>query len=380
MLDRRPMRVRRAHCAERDPELAIATLRRDLRLDEADAALLFVSPDYDMDRLGAAIHAGVSVPVAASTTAGQIGPGGYLRGGITGVSFGGGRLRMHVELISPLSSSPSRAATIAAAHAARAGGSRRTASFGVLLIDGSSECEEYVVASLYASLGNVPLVGGTAGSVGPSMPPSVYFDGRFREESAVLALFEADELEVATFAVQHLRPSNNRLVITLSDSETRQVHEINGEAAASAYARALGKTVASLNQLDFARTPLLLNLGGRHFPRAIRAVNADGSLTLACAIDEGLVVSIAASGDPVAELETTLASLPVRDPELLLVFDCVLRRIELEARGLIERVGSLLDERRAIGFNSYGEQLGPLHLNHNLTGLVLGATSPGAPR
>jgi hypothetical protein len=373
--ERRALEVRRAHCAEADPTAAIAALRRELAADEADAVLLFVSPQYDMARLGAAIQAGFEVPVAACTTAGQIGPGGYLEGGITGVSLGGGRLRMRLELIHPLTDATTQAAQIAAAHAARR--APGTGSFGVLFVDGESECEEYVVASLYESLGNVPLVGGTAGSVDAQVPTSVYFDGRFRQGIGVLALFETQDLEVATFAVQHLRPSQNRLVITLSDSETRRVYEINGEPAARAYARALGKTVDSLTQVDFACTPLLLNLGDRHFPRAIRSIGPDGSLLLACAVDEGLVVSIAAGGDPLAELESTLGALAVKRPELLLVFDCVLRRIELHARGLSDRVGALLNEHRAVGFNSYGEQLGPLHLNHNLTGLALGPSVPG---
>lgn len=372
------LQVRRAHATDRDAEAALAALSEELALDSADGAFLFVSSEYDLERLGALIRAQVAAPVAACTTAGQIGPGGYLRGGITGVSLSGGRLRMHAELISPLASCATRAREIAARHTARARREPSGGSFGVLLIDGTSNSEEFVAAALYESLGNVPLVGGTAGATSLRDTPAVYFDGKFHPGCAVLALFETRDLEVATFAVQHLKPSENRLVITLSDAETRRVYEINGEPAARAYARAIGKTVDTLDQLDFARTPLMLNLGGRHFPRAIRSIEADGALNLACAIDEGLVVSIAAGGEPLTELEGALSALTVRRPELLLVFDCVLRRIELESRGLSAAAGELLDRHRAVGFSSYGEQLGPLHMNHNLTGVVLGPATPGA--
>jgi hypothetical protein len=116
-------------------------------------------------------------------------------------------------------------------------------------------------------------------------------------------------------------------------------------------------------------------------PRAIRSHNQqDGSFTMACAIDEGLVVSLADSTDPVAALETALDQVAERVPKpaALVVFDCVLRRLELEARGLDRQVGALLSSRHAVGFSGYGEQLGPLHLSHTLTGMALGASTPAA--
>jgi hypothetical protein len=96
---------------------------------------------------------------------------------------------------------------------------------------------------------------------------------------------------------------------------------------------------------------------------------------MGAALEEGLVLSIAKSLDPVAELTRKLAELErkVPDPATLLVFDCVLRRIELEARGLDVQVGALMAKKRAVGFSSYGEQVGPLHVNHSLTGLALGS-------
>jgi hypothetical protein len=92
-------------------------------------------------------------------------------------------------------------------------------------------------------------------------------------------------------------------------------------------------------------------------------------------LEEGLVLSIAQSPDPVGALERTLAEVErqVPDPAALLVFDCVLRRIELEARGLDVQVGELMASKRAVGFSSYGEQLGPLHVNHSFTGVALGS-------
>lgn len=366
----------RAHTLERDPALAVATLRRELETDSASAVLLFCSDDYDLERLGPAIAESFAAPVAACTSAGQIGAGGFERGGISGVSLRSGDLAMHPHLLAPLSSCRAQAHSIGQTHAARAQHRAGLRSFGLLLIDGSSLWEEFVASALYESLGNVPIVGGSAAPRAQRRHAAVYHGGRFHECAAVVALFETRSLHFGTFAAQHFVPSKKKLVITLADPARRIVYEINGEPAARAYARALQLDEASLSQRHFACHPLLLDLGEQLLPRAIRARNADGSLLLACAIEEGLVVSIADSADPVATLELALAEVAdhVPSPEVLLVFDSLLRRVELEARGLDGRVGELLAKRGAAGFSGWGEQLGPLHTNHTLTGIALGAT------
>lgn len=366
----------RAHTAERDPTRALGTLRRELEADSASAVLLFCSGDYDLAQLGPAIADTFAAPVAACTAAGQIGAGGFERGGISGVSLRSGDLAMHPHLLTPLSLCQSQAVSVARQHAARAAHRPGLRSFGLLFVDGSSMWEEFVASALYESLGNVALVGGSAAPRAPQQHAAVYHAGRFHEGAAVIALFETRSLAFATFAAQHFVPSQKKLVITLADPDRRIVYEINGEPAARAYAKALQVDEASLEQLHFACYPLLLDLGEQLLLRAIRAKNADGSLLMACAIEEGLVVSIADSADPVATLELALDEVTehVPSPDVLVVFDCVLRRIELESRGLDVRVGELLAKRGAAGFSGWGEQLGPLHTNHTLTGIALGAS------
>jgi len=286
---------------------------------------------------------------------------------------------MRPLLLSPLSLCQSQAVSLAREQAARASRRVGSRSFGLLMVDGLSLWEEYVAAALYESLGNVPVVGGSAAAAG-GQDPAVYHSGRFLKGAAVLALFETNSLAFATFAAQHFVPSEKKLVITLADPERRIVYEINGEPAAHSYAQAIGRQPAQLTERDFACNPLLLDLGEQQLPRAIRSLNQqDGSFTMACAIEEGLVVSLADSTDPVAAVEAALAQVAERVPNAaaLVVFDCVLRRLELEARGLDQQVGALLSSRHAVGFSGYGEQLGPLHLSHTLTGLALGTSAAG---
>lgn len=370
------LRAIRAHTAEREPGAALAALASELETENASAVLLFCSGDYDLNRLGPGIAETLKVPVAACTTAGQIGAQGFMRGGITGISLHSPDLRMRPLLLSPLSLCRSQAQSLAREHAARTAQQPGVKSFGILLVDGLSMWEEFVAAALYEALGNVTVVGGSASCDAPDRVPAVYHEGRFHESAAVLALFETSSLEFASFSAQHFVPSNKKLVITLADPDRRVVYEINGEPASNAYAKMLGVDAAELGARHFACYPLMLDLGDQILPRAIVAQQSDGSLLLACAIEEGLVVSVADSKDPYATLERALHDVERRvpDPAAVLVFDCVGRRLELEARGLDGSVGRLLAEHRATGFSSYGEQLGPLHTNHTLTGIALGAT------
>jgi len=370
-----PLLARRAHTTEPDAERALRVLADELEADGASAVLLFCSGAYALAPLGGAIARVFRAPVAACTAAGQLGPNGFEHGGITGLSLKSSDLEMRPCLLSPLSLCQSQAVSLAREQARRAAASPGSRSFGVLLVDGSSYDEEYVTAALYESLGNVALVGGSA-AASPSYPqPAVYYEGKFLHDAAVLALFETKHLAFETFATQHFVPSETKLVVTLADPDRRVVYELNGEPAARAYASALGMDSAELGAKTFACHPLLLDLGEQLFPRAIRARQPDGSLRMAAALEEGLVLSIAKSLDPVAALERKFAEVEqkVPDPAAVLVFDCVLRRIELEARGLDARVDELMAKKRAVGFSSYGEQVGPLHVNHSLTGLAIGS-------
>lgn len=371
----RPRRVLRAHTSRADPALALAELADELKAADADGVLLFCSAEYDLERLGPAIAETFGDRVAACSSAGQIGAGGFERGGITGVSLAGGDLTMRTAVLSPLSLCQTHAQRIAREHAERKRQRPDLKAFGVLLIDGLSLWEEFVTSALYQALGDVTLVGGSAASDVPERAPAVYHAGHFVRDAAVLALFETTSFSFHGFSTQYFEPSAQKLVITLADPERRTVYEINGEPASEAYAEAIGVDEAGLGPRQFAAHPLMLDLGDQLLPRAIRKRQPDGSLLLGCAIEEGLVLSIAKAGDPVATLSGALdaARTKVGAPEAILTFDCVLRRIDLQARGVDAVVGQILADSGAVGFSGYGEQLGPLHVNHTLTGLLLGA-------
>src|SRR6185437_1775777 len=114
-------------------------------------------------------------------------------------------------------------------------------AFGFLLIDGLSLSEERVASSLFHALGDVPFIGGSAGDDLAFKETFVFADGEFHRDAAVLLLFETS-LPVRTLKLQHFAPTGVRMVIAGADPDRRIVTEINGEPAAKAYARLIGRS------------------------------------------------------------------------------------------------------------------------------------------
>lgn len=357
-----------------EAEEAVAELRAGLEPSGLQAVLFFCSPSYDLGRLGTALRDAFACPVIGCTSAGQIGPAGYERGGITAASLSGASILARPYLVSPLSRCRERAAGVAAevrgrldllAHGWRA--------FGLILVDGLALAEEALAATLYQSLGDVPIVGGSAADDMKFERTAVYWDGAFVSDAALFTLFETST-PFATLKLQHFRPTGRKLVITSADPSCRLVKEINGLPAADAYAEQLGVEAEQLDSSVFSRSPLLLRIGSDHYVRSIAQVNPDRSMTFFCAIDEGLVLAVGEGVDPLSAVEQGLreAVEAVGEPSLVIGCDCVLRRLELEQRHLDGQVGARLAAAHVIGFSTYGEQFNALHVNQTFTGIALG--------
>lgn len=361
-----------AHSTLSDEVEAVSELAARLDASRASIVLFFCSPRYDLPKLGRALAQAFTTPLAGCTTAGQIGQGGYVDGGITAVSLSSSELRATPYLISSLTNS-TQATEIgyrAAVDLARGSASK---GFGLLMIDGLSKAEERITAALFEALGDVPLVGGSAADDLTNSETFVYHDGRFVSSAAVFVMFDTT-LPFAAFKVQHVVPGQRKLVITEADADQRIVFEINGKPAAQEYAAQIGIELAALEPFVCAEHPLLLTIAGEHFVRGVRAVNSDGSLSFYCAIEVGLVLTLGERGSPLEALRAGFASIAKRVPEpaVVLGFDCFSRRREFERRGEEAAVSAFLVDHRVVGFCTYGEQFDAQHVNQTFTALALG--------
>jgi hypothetical protein len=368
------LKVRQAHTADPDVDRAISELSAGLDTREASANLLFCSPTYDLEKLGRKIALAFSSPVIACTTAGQLGQNGFQKGGISAVSLSSAELRVNPYLISPLTECQAQASQ--AAFAAMSGmlerGTER--AFGLVLADSTSRTEERLAASLYQSLGTIPLIGGPAGDELALQGGYVYHEGRFLRDAALFALFETT-LPFTTFKVQHVTPGRHKLVVTMADPEQRVVQEFNGEPAAEAYAETLGVEVEELDSQLFSKNPLILLVGGEHYVRSVQRVNADHSLGFFCALEEGLVLTVGEGGDPLLALQRGFDGVreKIGTPEVVLGCDGVLRRLEFERAGTDKAVGELMAKNRVAGFSAYGTQYNAIYVNQTLSAVALSA-------
>ena len=372
--------IRTAQSCASDPRDAVEEFFAGVAQPDMSFVVFFCSSAYDRDALAAGMARRFSgVQVIGCTTAGEIGPAGCVDGSLTGVSFSAGActaVTRSIEGLRKFEIGDGQAVArdlldeldgVAPARPAR----RR---FAFLLVDGLSTREELLAYSIQEALGEIPVVGGSAGDGLSFASTHVYSDGRFVSDGAVLALISTP-LRVKTFKTQHFVPTEERLVVTEADPSRRIVKEINGLPAADEYARLLGVRAGDLAPTHFAASPVVVLIDGANYVRSIQKANPDGSLTFYCAIERGVVLREATGMDLVTNLEQALARVraDVGEPELVLACDCILRKLEIAETGLGAAVNAILRRHNAVGFNTYGEQFCGVHVNQTLTGVALGA-------
>lgn len=365
--------IRRAEVRCDDPR-AVDRLAEALGSDLALTAL-FASPDADLPAImQQAEHRFAPAVVVGCTTAGEIGTAGYVDGMIVAVGLPRSRFVAHAFAVPDLDRLDGETLVgdmIRARTALMAEEPRWRGEFAFLMVDGLSVREDELVSALGAGLGPVPLFGGSAGDGVRFERTRVALGARVMEHAAILCLIRT-VCEVRVFSLDHLRPSETRMVVTDADPSRRIVRRINAEPAAQEYARVLGKDPAQLSPFTFAAHPVVVRFGGTHHVRAIQRVLPDGDLVFFSAIDEGLVLTLAEPENMVAHLARELDRITGgRVPDAIWACDCILRRIEAEERQQLRALSDILARHRVVGFSTYGEQFNNMHVNQTMTGVVL---------
>lgn len=239
--------------------------------------------------------------------------------------------------------------------------------FGLLLIDGASGHEELVTATCEAVIPSLMVVGGSAADGLRFGRTHLAMNG---DEHPVAAIFcrVATDFDIEEIILDHFVPEGEKIVVTDGDPEHRTIRELNAEPAAHEYARLIGVAPEDLSPALFASHPLIETQGGRHFVRAISGKDGEHGLSLMSAIETGAILGIGRAESLAARLAARLEAMP--PAELVLGFDCVLRRIAVEQAGEESRVAALYADHRVAGFATYGEQHGGFHVNQTFVGLA----------
>jgi hypothetical protein len=350
--------------------------------DADDFTVLFCCAQYDLRKLGRALHAKGRTRVIAAATSRAIGTDGFLGTGLTGFRLPAGRFKVADAPIEDVRrfGLPDARELVRSLRARLEKGrqSRLPHLFAMLLVDAGPRCEERLIASLGTELGGVPIVGGSAGDTyfnpAGSGGPRILHGKRALRNAAVLTLVACEE-PVLALSHHHFSPGRRRFVITEADPEQRLVHEIDGENALAVYSRACRlKNVHRAG--SFAPYPFMIRIGDHYFARGMQRIYENGTIEFACAMERGLVVTVAKPADMVVRLREMFANMKttIGRPELVIGFDCAARTSLMEQRGLTRRINTILASNRVVGFATLGEQFNTIHANNSFT--CLGVAAP----
>ena len=371
--------IRVAASPTSDTHQAVLEVKAALAGGDLQHVVAFFGIDHDAEALAQALgEAFPGIPVSGCSTAGEIGPSGMMQGGLLVIAFPRRGFRVHSELISGIDQFGVERATEAvrrlkAQICPASERLQRENVFALLLVDGLSNAEENIVAAIHWEIDDIQLVGGSAGDgIGFNRTMMIH-NGRVAQRGAILMMVESD-YPFRVFKTQNFEPTEIKLVVTAADSENRIVYELNAEPAAREYAAAIGLRPDELGPFSFASYPLVVKVGGDYYCRSIRNMNPDGSLSFFCAIDEGLVFTVARPRDILSATEATLLELDAAlgGIDLVVGFDCILRRLDAESRQIRHQMDEIYKRFKVAGFHTYGEQYNAMHLNQTLTGIAFG--------
>jgi hypothetical protein len=359
------------------PELT-SCLLSGLRGTPAAAVLYFASSRYDPQHLAGPISAAFpGAAVIGCSTAGEFTDQVDGTGGISAVAFPHGLLTGAVAALGELSGDVEAGTQAAVSRLEwRLGIQLRDLDpadhVGFVLLDGMHGCEEKVNDTLGNAAPLLEFVGGSAGD-DLAFERTWVAAGEEVSYHGVALLVARSGVPYQIVKTCSFVPTGRTMRITKADVAGRYVQELDGRPAAEVYAEAVGVPMHTLDSAVWSRYPVGLMIDGQPWIRSPQSV-VDGGIRFYAQLRPGMQVELMSAGDLVGDtreaMERALASLggQVRGAVL---FNCILRRLEMDAEGLTESFLAALGQIPSAGFHTYGETwLG--HVNQTLTGIVFG--------
>lgn len=250
---------------------------------------------------------------------------------------------------------------------------------GLVLIDGLNGNEEAVNVELGQAAPFLSFIGGSAGDNLEFASTWVAMSGRGAlPAGAVLAVLELT-VPFAVLKTSSCQPAGRSFTVTRSDPATRTLYELDGRPVLEVYCEQVGVAKDALDDQVFMANPFGVMIDGQPWIRSPMRVVEDGGLQLYCQLPEGSWVHIMRTTDLVKDTADAVASLRKRLAESsgseqikgAVLFNCILRRLELDKLDRHEEFLGIFEGIPAAGFHTYGESwIG--HMNQTCTGLLLG--------
>lgn len=362
-----------------NPVSAIIEINQTIAHNDWALLLFFCSSEYPLEELSAALtHAYPSTQVVGCTSAGELSYEGYQQNSITVIALNRNNFSVASALVTDLPNFSLSSSQQLIDQLLRQTNDNAVApidehTFAITLLDGLSIQEEQFLKLLNANLGQIPLLGGSAGDDLHFHHTQVFYEGQFYQASALILLINTRH-HMRCFSYHHLHTKTEKLIVTEANESQRRVYELNALPAAIEYARVCGINHDQLNDLNFALHPMVVKVGDHTYARSVQKVHLDQSLSFYSAIESGMVLTKALPQNIVEQTQAWLQDLQrdAGEPELVLAFDCIFRSLEIEHLKVGPAMAKLFKQYKVAGFSTYGEQFLGSHLNHTLTGVYLG--------
>ena len=376
-----PGRAASALSHARDTRAAAADiidqLDAQLRGAAPTAIVAFCSPAHDTTAIATALGARYeSAKIIGCHTAGEFVERDGSVGGVSVIALPASTVRSAHAVLARFDGGVDVGVRAATQRLARmVGGDLRTLDpsrwVGLVLFDGMHMHEEAANDALGVAAPQLAFVGGSAGDDLAFKETRVFMGGESTADGAVLMLLDM-AVPFTIVKTCSFEPTAHHFTITRADEANRVVYELDGRPALEMYAKAAGTTPAKLNAELFMTHPVGMMLDGDPWIRSPQQAQADGGLKFYCQITEGSQVHLMRSTDLVGETRQAMAraarSVGGRAGGAI-AFNCILRRLELDAANAHEGFRSAFAGIPTAGFHTYGESyLG--HMNQTCTALV----------
>jgi hypothetical protein len=366
------MPVRTAYATDLPADQVAGALREQLPGPGPKVLMYFSSPKFDPEALAHSVgQAFDGSAVFGCTTAGEIVSGQMLKGSVVAMGLDEDIIDdVAVEVVEGISGEDSvgDAFNRLGAHFGESMSSMSPETYvGIVLFDGLRGAEERLMERM-GDRTDVTFIGASAGDDVKFELTHVFANGEAYTDAAVLAVLKP-AVKFDFLKVQSLCPTGKKLVTTRVDEEHRTVLEFDGRPAVAAYAQTLGVPSGEVSD-HFMTNPVGLMIDGEPFVRSPQHTEGD-SIVFYCNIKEGMELDLLEATDIVSDTKAALDAKLKELPDIsgIVNFHCILRTLELDAKGQSDAYGKLFEGIPTVGFSTYGEEyIG--HMNQTSTMLL----------
>ncbi|MDR2632169.1 MAG: FIST C-terminal domain-containing protein [Treponema sp.] len=355
-----------------------AGLIKEIEQPQVKAVIYFFSVEYERLEVHRALKR--AFPQASCIGASMLGgwcTGGAVEKGLVAMSLSSDEVaEAFIALQEGVKQDPALAARKLIEDLKRKSGHRTfdpNSYLGILFFDGLCYGEEIVRRFTFEKGFNLNLVGGAAADEFTFTKTLVSADETCSADGVAVLLMKMNIPFYCNHYV-HCIPTATSFVITKADPVKRIVWEIEGQEAATYYAKATGlASPDAITMAHLAQNPLGIVMGDTVYVRSQVGPIEGGGLQFYCYLDEQTRVHLLRRGDIIAHAQKTLEDVGRYLPNVqgALLFNCAFRYLELQELKKVSDFNRVFEHLSFAGFNTYGEEF-VTHHNQTLTAVFFG--------